>query len=52
MYEPGYETDFEIHEGRYFSLCGGGGRERCFWRIFLVGDGGGMLRSGFLVGGS
>ena len=36
----------------FFGLCGsgGGGWTDIFWREFLVGDGVGVFRSGFLVG--
>ena len=35
--KPAWETDFEIHEERYFGLCGGGvgGGSGVFWRMFL-----------------
>ena len=49
------ETDVEINEGKYISLCasggGGGGGIGIFQRTFLVGDGGGVFSGGFLVDG-
>ena len=49
--KTGWETCFEIHEGKYFCLCGGGGGgSSVFRKIFLCGSGGRVFRAELLVG--
>ena len=48
-----WNAGFDIHYGRHFGLRRGSnvGRSGVFQRTFLVGDGGGVFRSGFCAGG-